>query len=204
MKSNARLSSKLNAKPFFTTEQDDTLEEPSQDSIGLDFEDETQLLETPDISQLMAQTPMRLNASGVWDRSTIPLKRSIMETPRTPPRTTVPYDEEESYIEGESKDEVGDESTEDLVVPREADDEDDLDEPTIIQRKPPVLDSPESSSLRNSVSLSSPAQPSSILSSSIGLTASLDSAKLEKFAVCTFHYYFVMITLHVISSSKYG
>jgi hypothetical protein len=82
-------------------------DDATTDFGNLNLSDTSLLIDsaTPDISQLMAQTPMKLNASGGWDRPQhVPLAVLAQRTreagrkpapPRTPPRR----DEEDSSIE---------------------------------------------------------------------------------------------------------
>lgn len=82
-------------------------EDATTDFKNLNLSDASLLMEsdTPDISQLMAQTPMKLNASGGWDRPQhVPLAalaqraREVGRKP-APPRTPPRRDDESSIEE---------------------------------------------------------------------------------------------------------
>jgi hypothetical protein len=85
----------------------EAVDDATTDFRNLNLSDASLLIDsaTPDISQLMAQTPMKLNASGGWDRPQhIPLAVLAQRTreagrkpapPRTPPRR----DDDDSSIE---------------------------------------------------------------------------------------------------------
>ncbi|CCA71737.1 hypothetical protein PIIN_05672 [Serendipita indica DSM 11827] len=134
----------------------------------LNLVDNSLLMETdtPDISQLMAQTPMKLDSSGNWEKRKAASSSSYVDFSgaRTPPRTEEEYSNETPRAYGYDDDygeEAYDESAE--VEPEDADETVLLQEPEddnhVLGDSPINVEEPltnESSDEKRNVSLQSP------------------------------------------------